>query len=511
MTIDVRRAALFAVLSGVVIIIAVFLRFSSLDARVMHHDEANQAVRFCALFTDGTYVYDPVEHHGPTLYYLSLPAAKLFARNVSSVTEAMLRAVPAFFGVLLVLLTFALAGFSRTAKVITAACAAVSPALVYYSRYFIQEMLLVCFTFGVIVSLWRFLRSPTAFMAAIAGMCFGLMCATKETWVLVTAALIPAVIVVLMMHRHDGMFRSVREYCRMQFIFAGILGVVIPVALFFTSFGTNPTGIFDVFRSVLPYISRSSGSGHAHPWYFYITTLIGNRIGHFYITDVVFMVSGLAGVVLAFAGKIGGREQNAFARFIAVYTLSLALIYSIIPYKTPWCLAGFFHGFILLAGMAAAAVYAGYTSRAARIVMTIAAGTMAFFFGVQSYAAGVLYGADSRNPYAYVHTLPDYLKCMARINQVADTNTFIAVLASATDTWPAPWYLRNYQRVGYWTDTNPDPQILQAPVILVAQEYQPAVHSRLEHTHVLEYYGLRENVFAALYIERGLYKKVIRP
>jgi len=43
----------------------------------MHHDEANQAVKFGALLERGEYRYDANDHHGPTLYYLTLPAAWL--------------------------------------------------------------------------------------------------------------------------------------------------------------------------------------------------------------------------------------------------------------------------------------------------------------------------------------------------------------------------------------------------------------------------------------------------
>ena len=53
------------------------LRFARLDVRPMHNDEANQAVKFGALLEPGQYPYDSRDHHGPTLYYLTLPAAWL--------------------------------------------------------------------------------------------------------------------------------------------------------------------------------------------------------------------------------------------------------------------------------------------------------------------------------------------------------------------------------------------------------------------------------------------------
>ena len=49
------------------------LRLARLDVRPMHHDEANQAVKFGALLEHGEYRYDAYDHHGPTLYFLTLP------------------------------------------------------------------------------------------------------------------------------------------------------------------------------------------------------------------------------------------------------------------------------------------------------------------------------------------------------------------------------------------------------------------------------------------------------
>ena len=60
----------------------------------MHHDEANQAVKFGALLERGEYRYDAHDHHGPTLYYLTLPAAWLRGQHtLASLDEWTLRGV----------------------------------------------------------------------------------------------------------------------------------------------------------------------------------------------------------------------------------------------------------------------------------------------------------------------------------------------------------------------------------------------------------------------------------
>jgi hypothetical protein len=75
--------------------------------------------------------------------------------------------------------------------------------------------------------------------------------------------------------------------------------------------------------------------------------------------------------ILALLGIL--RKPGADARllrFLAVYACAMALVYSLIPYKTPWCLLGPLHAMILLAGVAAASLLEGLRGRA-RIVAVI--------------------------------------------------------------------------------------------------------------------------------------------
>jgi 4-amino-4-deoxy-L-arabinose transferase-like glycosyltransferase len=84
------------------------------------------------------------------------------------------------------------------AAVAAAVLAALSPALFFYSRYYIQEMLLVCFTFGVIVCGYRYARTRALPWAVAAGICAGLMHATKETAVIALGCLFLAAVLVIL-------------------------------------------------------------------------------------------------------------------------------------------------------------------------------------------------------------------------------------------------------------------------------------------------------------------------
>src|SRR5688572_22085738 len=64
--------------SVVVTAVAAFLRFYELGLKPFHHDEGVNGWFLTNLVRDGLYKYDPANYHGPTLYYIALPFAKLF-------------------------------------------------------------------------------------------------------------------------------------------------------------------------------------------------------------------------------------------------------------------------------------------------------------------------------------------------------------------------------------------------------------------------------------------------
>ena len=143
-----RGLALIGVVSA-----ALWLRLHDLAARPMHADEANQAARLGQLLETGRYAFDPREHHGPTLYYFGLVPARFRGEaTLAALTETTVRLTPALFGAASVLLLFLLARPLGPASALAAgALLALSPPAVYYSRYFVQETLLVTFTLAALV------------------------------------------------------------------------------------------------------------------------------------------------------------------------------------------------------------------------------------------------------------------------------------------------------------------------------------------------------------------------
>jgi len=330
----------------VVTALAISLRLPYLKQRPIHCDEAAHALKFGELLEQGVYRYDYHQYHGPTLNYLTLiPAWLSSAENLTDVTEFTVRIVPVFFGVLLVLMLILLAdGLGPAAALFAAVLTAVSPAFVFYSRYYIQEMLLVCFTFGLITCFWRYTRTKNIIWAVITGVFVGLCHATKETCIIIFAAMLLAGVLTFLMHRWQSRpfdFSETFKKINRLHLFAGIAAAVIVSVLFFSSFLTNPAGILDSFRAYVPYFSRAGDNIlHIHPWYYYLKMLIYSRYywGPIWSEAFVVLLAVIGFIVVMTGKRLPAGVNINLLRFIGLYTQILTVIYSVIPYKTPWCM-----------------------------------------------------------------------------------------------------------------------------------------------------------------------------
>ncbi len=161
-----RTDLVWLVSCGLVAAIATFLRFFWLDLKPFHHDEGVNGFFLTNLFRDGVYKYDPANYHGPTLYYISLGFAKVFGLETIP-----LRASVAIFGVLTVVLALFLKRYiGKTGSLIAALFLALSPGMVYISRYFIHEMFFVFLSLAIVVSVIYFIEKRKAGVFAIAWM-----------------------------------------------------------------------------------------------------------------------------------------------------------------------------------------------------------------------------------------------------------------------------------------------------------------------------------------------------
>lgn len=493
--------------------VALGLRIPQLNLRPMHNDEAVNAVKFGSLWEGGGYRYDFNEHHGPSLYYATFAYSKLTgAPGINDFADGRLRAVTVVFGLgLLILLPLLTDGLGKRATLCAGLFTAVSPAMVFYSRYFIHEMLLV---FGALLALgaaWRYWRSRKAGWALLAGLGFGVMHTTKETFVISLIAAGCALAVNQAWNRYlDASGVNERAPRLNYFHLAAGLGVWVLVAvLLFSSFMSNGAGLLDSIRTYGPWLKRAEGaSPHIHPWYFYL-----HRLLFFHVlkgpvwTEAVIVILACIGAAAGFMRKHLGGANASLVRFLALYTAALVVGYALISYKTPWCLLNFWQSAILLAGVGVAVLFDRFPRALPRLGLTLALLLAGGHLVWQSIQTNTRFAANPCNPYVYAQTLPDIHRLLTKVNALMEVSpegnsTRINVMAPDHDYWPLPWYLRRFTRVGWFDQVPLDPY---APVMIVAGRFQAGLDEK--KTHVMnEYIHLRPQMTLELYIELELWK-----
>ncbi len=483
------------VLILVATIVALALRLPRLQQRPMHGDEAVHAIKFEELLEEGVYEYDPEEYHGPTLNYLTLvPAWLTGAGTLAQVTEFTLRIVPVFFGVCLVLLLLLVVdGLGTAAAVYAAVLTTISAAMVFYSRYYIQEMLLVCFTFGAIVSGYRYTRSKRIAWALLTGAFLGLAHATKETCIIAFGAMFLAVLLTLVTGHPKSFLSTVAKAVKPSHLVAGLAAGVIVSALFFSSFLSNPGGILDSVRTYATYFNRAGSSNlHIHPWHYYLRMLIYFRYGGGPIwSEGLIVFLAVVGFIAAMLRKGPPSVNIQLLRFIAFYTLILTAVYSAIPYKTPWCVLGFLHGMILLAGVGAVVLVKLVPNVLPRLIILCLLLDASAHLSWQAYRCNYRYYADSRNPYVYAHPTKDVFAVVQRVEEMARAmekmalenpdkiKMHIQVICPGKDYWPLPWYFRRFEKgiIDWWDRV--DVSIPSAPLIIASPEVEASLTNKL--------------------------------
>jgi uncharacterized protein (TIGR03663 family) len=333
----------FRVAAVAVLLLAAALRFYDLDLKPLHHDEGVNGHFLMNLYRQGVYRYDPANYHGPSLYYVSFVSAFLFGLNSIAV-----RLVPAFFGCVLVALGLMTRRWlGEVAALAGALFLAVSPGMVFYSRYFIHEMLLLAATLGAIVALRRFADAARLSDLLAAAAWAAWMFTTKETAaptvVVLGAAVGCAWAYYALRHRRQvGPLASAlsglssQEWVRLLTCAGALFGLIN--LLLYSSFFTNPGGILDAFRT-LAFWTTTGVKEHVHPWKQHIVWI--------WQAEPALAVIGALGLLAAL-----WRAESRFVLFLAAWTVGILMMYSIVPYKTPWLALNIVLPLALLAGYA---------------------------------------------------------------------------------------------------------------------------------------------------------------
>ncbi len=492
-----------------------FYRLPGLERRPMHADEAILGVKLAEYWQTGHFQYDSKDYHGPGLHQTSKAWGGLtgWELDPAAWAEGDLRFVVALTGLGVMLSVFLFADvLGRLGTALALMMTAVSPMMVYYSRYFIMEMqltLLMALTLGCF---WRYSQAGGRLWLVLGGMALGFAHATKETFIINVAAalagwVLARIFVGEFAPRQSNslslMSRSKKNGVSAPWAWVLLPALLVSVASYSGGF-KDWKAVQDSVLTYANYLERSGGSGHEKPWHYYLTLIFWRKDGLVW-SEAMIGGLGLLGMLNAFLGEHKSTSRQAFLVFLTGYTGVTFAIYSMLSYKTPWCILTAQHSLTLLAGAGASWLWSACQGGVARLIYKVAVGVGIYFLCGQSKFANEEYRADQRNPYVYSHTTTDLMRLVSEVEKVAASlgSKFSAQVINRDSGWPLPWYWRALSKVGYQVEV---PAQVEAPVIIVEAEQLPTLKARLGN-RVDAYtesgpYGLRPGVHLWLLVSK---------
>ena len=526
-----------------ILALAFALRVIALDLRPAHFDEGVNGSFIDGMRTEGCYRYDPANYHGPLHFYTLFAGQQLFGRSLW-----VLRMPTALIGTALVALMLAFHRFLPWRAVwIAAIAAAISPAMVFYSRYAIHEMWLPFFTLlavyggcgivrrdGRIGDLW-------AFGIGLAGMVL-----TKETYFIHWIAAVLALLAMRFLEWLTPLTPRVQRsrpadlfegrpadtaeavprtaYFTNRQIATVTLTCIAAVLVFQSGFGLYPDGIrglFETFRLMFAK-GTTAEAGHNKEFFYWVklmawyewpallgliaAPLLSLRRSNVAAT-LVLAVAALLIAIGCFGDAIGihtgaakdflkpdlwlaslpslslwliacsvgflaaSPAQSREMRWLCLYGLASFAAYSLIPYKTPWCIINLLWPFFFVLGQLAENL-AQSTDR--RLVYAV--GLLLAWNPLRDcWALNYVHPTYDEERYAYVHTTPEIGKLLRAVRDLARENPLERQMHGIilTEAFPLTWELNEFPNISYLPD-DADVENYDADFILL-----PA-HRRLE-------------------------------
>jgi uncharacterized protein (TIGR03663 family) len=481
--------------------LTVFLRFLLLGIKPAHFDEGINGWFVDGVMRNGFYRYDPTNYHGPLHFYVLLLFESLFGRNVWALRFPV---VLVSIGCVWLMLKFEpLVGRSVTR--IAALAMAVSPGFVFYGRYAIHEVWLQLFSTMFILGLLGLWRLGRLNYLWYSGMGLAGMILTKETYAIhVACALlaIPTLAISNALSRLPDAKPAKQTWTWIDL--AMVLGVgALAVVFFYSGTFFNWNGVRGLYQAFKAWTETgTAGHGHEKPWDYWL----GLMMPHFEIRRADFLgyeLPMLAGLILCvFCQKF----KNLSLRYLAIYGVGSLVAYSLVKYKTPWCIISFGWPFLFIFGGAVLLVRPKnlrkvYVTIGALLCMSLGSSVWLNYFRCSS----------PEEPYAYVQTYNDIFKLTKPLLTLAKKDPVYYHLTGhliRSSVYPLPWILGDFDRVGYYEGGNM-PTNLDGDFLLVQQDKIKDVESKLKGSYYTDTLTIRNYQDPSkLYLSAKVFKQL---
>ena len=177
---------------------------------------------------------------------------------------------------------------------------------------------------------------------------------------------------------------------------------------------------------------------------------------------------------------------------------SVLFVYSIIPYKTPWCIISIDWPFLFL-GAAALVFLWDNLPGLTRFISVVVGLSLFGHLAYKSYGVNFVRYDDPKELYAYVQTYRDYRKFVDPILQKLrldpSAKRHLHGLILLESYFPIPWVIDEISEVGYYAEGSDKwPKDLNADFIAVLDSDSADVEDRLTKKYFVETFRLRDGM-----------------
>lgn len=475
-----------------ILLVAALLRLLLLGGKPPHFDEGVNGWFLDQMVRTGYYHYDPANYHGPLHFYGLFPFYAVMGRTIWALRLPVVLVSLASVWMVLRFDRF----LPRAACLLAAAAMAVSPAMVFYGRYAIHESELVFFLLLLvwgIAGLWRFGTRQYLWAAgiAIAGIiltketyiihfaCFGLAWVCWRLWEYVAPAE-PSPRAEQLWTGRDALVVTSTCVAAILFFYSGAL-------LDFSSLH----GLYQTWAEWIR--TGKEGHGHEKEWHYWLTLLR------------IYEWPALIGV--AWSLRYAFPRCHAGMRYLAILGCGTLAAYSLVPYKTPWCVITLLWPFLFLFGdliregiaclrayveahpsaeaRPAAATVLGYGVAACLLIASAALSVRLNFF----------HNTDPEEKYVYVQTFDDIRQLTDPLLELArrDPGNFHLKGNFLLGSYhPLPWMLGDFSGIGYW-GTAQAPEPVDADFLAVDESRVAEIEPKLTGRYFTETFRIRDS------------------
>jgi len=425
---DGKQNKIFYLVVLAILAVALISRFIFLGDRPVHHDEGMLAYFAYKIVTNHEYSYSP-QIHGPILFYLQAIVFKIFSASTTT-----MRAAPAAFGVILVLLPFAfLRSIGKRRAIFISILILTSPLMLYYARFLVHTALVVVVWFAFIFVLREFLARPRSWSFYLASFLLAFSFGISETTYIFVAAVVSFAPIAALFKRKRfvSLWHSIIKYFKSRpfELLAGFLIFVLTwVAIYSVAFTDvqslvhslpNP---FDKDSALGFWLSQHSVHLGNQPWFYYLLL--------FAVYEPVILAGALAGLLNL------RRDRSTFYLFVCWLAIAMTVGFSWAGEKFPWLALPPLLSLTILAGW-----YLGGSWKTFAWPVKIIWVILLAFSLFNAYRLSFVNYADPRELAVYVQTPESFKEVLKEINndcffvQKSD-----CVMIDQKISWPLSWY-----------------------------------------------------------------------